>query len=393
MRRAARLWQIGVTVEGLNTARFLRQAGQAGIRMKALQRIGPKKVRALVQEEQLPILQDIALRGGWSLTVGHRHGTGRGVDWLKRRWLLCAAVICAGVALLASSRVMWKIEVVDAGTYDADIRAALTEMGVKAPQLRGSVDADAIRDELEWRYPRIAWVETGWRGTTLVVRVIEGVLPHTDSVQDGRFDVIATRDAVIYSVVTHAGTPVVQAGDIVQKGEVLIKGEERTSSGGVKPVAARGSVMGRVWEGAQVSMSAREVTTIYTGQEQECSTIRTPFFNLWKLPSCDYAHYDTAVSEMRLGGIFLPMILRWEKRIEAEISTNLRDADTLRSEASAAAVRKLQEKLAEGESFIDIWGNCSMIEDEKVQAYAIGEKLVEIGMRVPASGMAAPAGE
>ena len=34
-----------------------------------------------------------------------------------------------------------------------------------------------------------------------------------------------------------------------------------------------------------------------------------------------------------------------------------------------------------------------MIENEKVRAYAIGEKLVEIGVRAPASGMAAPAEE
>jgi similar to stage IV sporulation protein len=254
------------------------------------------------------------------------------------------------------------------------------------------VDVGAIRDALEWRYPRIAWFEAGWRGTTLVVRAVEGVLPREDA-QDGPCDIVAERDGVIHSIVTRAGTPVVTAGLIVRAGEVLIKGEERTSDGAVKPVAARGSVTARVWVGSAVSIPAVENVTSYTGSQQTVSTIRTPFFDLWKLAACDYAQYDTAVSEMPIGGIFLPLTLRTETRMEAEITRNQREMEALREEASAAALRKLQEKTAEGESFIDIWGNCSMIEDEKVGAYAIGEKLVEIGLRAPVSGMAAPAGE
>ncbi len=392
MRRAVRLWQINVTVEGLNIGRFLRQAGEEGIRLTALRRRTPKKVTALLREDQLPALQALALRGGWTVTVGQRRGTGRGVDWLQRRWLLAAAVLCAGIALLAASRVMWRVDVIDGGAYDADIRAALTEMGIEAPMLRSRVDVGAIRDALEWRYPRIAWFEAGWRGTALVVRAVEGVMPRQE-VQEGPCDVVASRDAVIHSIVTRAGTPVVKAGDIVRKGDVLIKGEERTSEGAVKPVAARGSVTARVWEGAAVHLSALETMTSYTGREQKVRTIRTPVFDLWKLPDCDYAQYDTAVSEMPLGGIFLPMVLRTETRMEAEITASVRNPEELREEAAAAARLKLQEKAASGESFIDIWGNCSMIEDEKVRAYAIGEKLVEIGMRAPASGMAAPAGE
>ena len=392
MRRAKRPWQIIVTIEGLNIGRFLRQAGEADIRMTGLRRVSPKRVTALLREDQLPALQVLALRGGWTVTIGDRQGAGRGVDWLKRRWLLAAAALCAGIALLAVSMVMWRVAVVDAGAYDADIRAALTEMGITVPMLRSRVDVGAIREALEWRYPRVAWFEAGWRGTTLVVRAVEGVLPRQEA-RDGPCDVVASRDAVIHSVVTRAGTPVVKAGDVVRKGDVLIKGEERTSDGAVKPVAARGSVTARVWEGAVVELSAVETVTSYTGREQTIRTISTPFFNLWKTPECDYLQYDTAVSEMPLGGMYLPMVLRTETRMEAEISIQSRDYDAVQAEAEAAALRKLQEKALPGESFIDIWGNCSMIEDEKVRAYAIGEKLVEIGLRAPASGMAAPAEE
>jgi hypothetical protein len=111
------------------------------------------------------------------------------------------------------------------------------------------------------------------------------------------------------------------------------------------------------------------------------------------MPDSAFAHYDTAVSEMSFGGIFLPMTLHSERRMEAEFTVTRRNQSALEAEAYAAAVRKLREKLGPDESLIDIWGNCSMIDAETILSVAVGEMLTEIGKRVPASGMAAPAGD
>ena len=108
---------------------------------------------------------------------------------------------------------------------------------------------------------------------------------------------------------------------------------------------------------------------------------------------CTYDTYDAAVSEQMICGIFVPIKLHMETRLEAVFTQNERDADQIMPEAEQAARRKLHEKLSHEESLIDIWGNCSMIDDEKVQAQAIGEMLVEIGVAQVSSGMAAPAEE
>ena len=390
MRRSARPWPIAITVEGLNIERFVRYAGEQEVRLTNLRRSGPRRLMALVPEDDLPTLQETALRGGWKLTIGQRKGAGHALEWLCRRWLLAAAVAAAGIALFAASQVMWQVDIVDGGTYAADIRTALVELGVTPPMLRSQVDIGKLRDTLEWRYPRIAWFECGWRGTTLMIRPVEGVMPRKDGEYDGSCDVVAGRDGVVKTIVTRAGTPVVAAGDIVRKGDVLIKGEERTSNGEVRPVAARGSVMARVWEGASVMIPAYETVTTYTGNEDTVWTIRTPWFDLWQMAVSSYVQYDTAVTELDFGGFFLPMTLHIETRMEAECCAQLRNMDDLEADAYVAAVRKLHEKVGSEESLIDIWGNCSMIDAEKVQSVAIGEMLVDIGVRSPASGMAAP---
>jgi hypothetical protein len=106
-----------------------------------------------------------------------------------------------------------------------------------------------------------------------------------------------------------------------------------------------------------------------------------------------YEHYDTAVSETALCGMFFPVKMRTETRMEAEITTRTRDREALEADAYAAAVHKLKEKTGPEESLIDIWGNCSMIDAENMLSVAVGEMITEIGRRVPASGMAAPAGD
>ena len=390
MRRTARPWPVSMTVEGLNIERFVRRAGEMQIRLTGMRRPGARRLTALIAEDDLPRLQEIALEGGWTLTKGRRRGLGLAAEWLKKRWLLAFAILAAGAALLAASQVVWDVRIENGGTYEADIRAALEEMGISAPLLRSRVDLGQLRDALEWRYPRIAWMECGWRGTTLVIRPVAGVLPRTDGEPEGAWDVVALRDGIVKTVVTRAGTPVAKAGDFVRKGDVLIRGEERTVEGGIRAVAARGSVLARVWTGASVRMSAVETVTAYTGREDTVWTLRTPWFDLWRMADCPFAQYDTAVSETRLCGFFLPVTLRVETRLEADITTRPWDMESLQADACAAARRKLQEKLSAEESLIDIWENCSMIDTETIVSVAIGELLVEIGRQAPAAGMAAP---
>ena len=93
---------------------------------------------------------------------------------------------------------------------------------------------------------------------------------------------------------------------------------------------------------------------------------------------------------MPFGGVFIPMKLRIERRMEANCTAQIRNADELETDAYQAALRKLYEKVGNQESLIDIWGNCSMIDAENIVSVAIGEMLVEIGTQVLTSGMAAP---
>ena len=376
-------WPYTFTAEGLNIERLIRQAGEQGIALSGLKRSGPRRLSGMVAEDDLPRLHELAQSGGWRFEAGRRRGAGRWLDTLHRRWLLAAGCLIAAAALAVASQLVWRIELIDPGVYEADLRNYLEVLDVRPLRWKRSLDLGAIRDSLEWRYPEVAWIECGFRGMTLTVTVVEGVSSGEALTHIGSGDVVALRDGVVKSIITLAGTPLVAAGETVRKGQVLILGEERTSDGLVRPVSARGKVLARVWDGASVRMSTREQETVYTGLEQQVIVAACPWFPLWKAEESGFERQDVAVRTMPLGGLFLPFTLRFETRMEAETSPRTREMEEVKAEAALAATRRLKEKVGPDDDFLTNWVDYSMIDDEILLAVAIGERVIDIAQASP----------
>jgi len=382
-----RPWRQAIEAEGLNIERLIHQTGEAGITLTGLRRQGRRKICALVQEDDLPRLTEIAQRGGWQLTIGRRQGAGRMLEGVRSRWMLAVGALTGMALLCAAMQLVWQVEILDAGRYEADMRSYLEVLDIHPLRLKRSIDPGALRDSLEWRYPDIAWIECGWRGSTLSIKVMEGVPAGETLTHMGTGNVVAARDGVVDRVITVAGTPQVSAGDVVRQGDVLILGEERTSEGELRPVSARGKVYARVWESAQAEMSLWESETIPTGREQLVCVPTCPWFDLWRAAESGFEQQDIAIRTMRLGGIFLPLTLREERRIEVTVKRRKRDMTELQAEAEEAALRLLQEKLSTGDEFLTKWVDYSIVDDEILCAQAYGERIADIGVQKP---LAAP---
>lgn len=365
-------------VEGLNLERYLRAAADSGIPLKGARRFG-RTLTGVAAEEHMAALEALARQGGWLFTHLEAVGANRLWERLRRRWPLAALLALALAGVCVALQWVWTVEVLDAGSYAGDVRAYLTEAGVRPFVWKSSVDTAALRGALEWRYPKVAWVEVGWRGTALCVRLMEGT-PKGNTVDwHGSRDVVASRDGVIVSVVPVAGTARCKPGDVVRKGQVLIAGEERDGAETVRPVSARGTVMARVWDGATVRVSLREKQTEYTGKKLLRQTVRSPWFDLWGMEEDTFAQADIHAEELPLGGLFFPLWVRREECLEARITTQMRDLDEAKAEAGLAALRALARHVGYGEVFVDKWVDYCMIEDEILEASAVGERRIDIG--------------
>lgn len=369
---------IDVTIEGLNLERLLSAAGRKGIDFRRLHRRTGRRMQLLVRETALTSVAAMAQEGGWSLTVGRRHGLGRAYDLFVRHQLLAAALGLTLIVCFFVTQVMWRVVLVDAGAYAADVHEYLEALGVKPVMWKHDVDLSLLRDRLEWRYPTVARVDCGWRGMTLRICLAEGTADGTPRTIKGSGDVTASRAGIVDTVITYAGTPVVKKGDLVMPGQVLIQGEERDEKGTATTVRASGSVMARVWDGAQIRMPLWEQETIYTGCHALCETIECPWFDLWTLDSPAYAHQDVSIVKQPLGGLFIPLTLRSETHLEAEITPRRRELDQVKAEAGIAALRTLRSRIGFDVLLLDKWIEYSIIDDEELCAAAIGEHLIDI---------------
>lgn len=377
MKGKERPWRVAIQVEGVNLPRFAARAGEMGAALTQV-RLSGKRMTALVRQGDVQRLREMAEKGGWRFSVGARQGLGRTVARIREHLALLSALVLGIGVLLGASRMMWRVSVENAGVYAADLPAYLQALGISPPMAKRRVNLGELRDLLEWRYPETAWVECGWRGMTLVIRVCDGVPAGQALTEAGAGDVVAARDGIVRSIRTKAGTPLVQVGDFVRKGQTLIRGEERTADGQVRAVSARGVVMARVWDAAAVTMDTTAWTTTYSGSVEEGMTVLSPWFALWHMPDTAFTQADVSRRTMPLGGFFLPLQCVWEKRYECEITKQNRAIEEISAEASIAALRKLREIIGWDESLVDKWVNCSMIEPEVLLAVATGERLVDI---------------
>ena len=355
---SGRPWLIAVTVDGVNLPRFLRRAGEMGLLLTGV-RIRGKHLSAFAREDDVPQLRMMAENGGWRFSVGNRQGTGRLMTWIRHRLALLSALMLGIGALIGASQVMWRVEIENAGIYAADLPEYLQALGITPPMRK-----------------------SGWRGMTLLIRMVDGVPAGTPLSETGAGDVVAARDGIVDSIRTKAGTALVQPGDVVRKGQILIRGEERTGSG-VRAVSARGVVMARVWDAAAVRMDLTELHTSYSGRTEESVSVVSPWFALWHEPESAFHQADVSRRTLPLGGFFLPLTCVWEKRYECEITKQNRANEEITAEASIAALRKLREIIGTNESLVDKWVNCSMIDHEVLLAVATGERLVDIAEQIP----------
>lgn len=363
-------------IRGLNLERLICSAAEKGISLKDIRR-SAMELRATCEEHQLPSLESLCQQGGWELVKRGRLGVGQWVEGLRKRWMLVVLLLLAVCAAMIATGYVWRIEVSGVPRYEQDVRDCLDAWGIRPGMRRASIDPAELRDRLEWRYPRIAWVDCGWRGMTLCIGLAEGTQTGEPATHLGAGDVVASRAGIIDSVVTLAGTAAVSPGEVVREGQVLIRGEERTADGEVRAVMARGEVHARVWDSAAVRMLLTETETVYTGRSHVTLNIASPWFDLLPEEQPEFI-CDRTVSITPLGGIGLPLWIRRTEYREVALSSRMRSAEDVRREGGEAAMRKLALGLGADDVFIDKWVDYSMIEDEILEAVAIGERRVNI---------------
>ncbi len=370
------------TVSGLNLERFMNTLGKENIPIIEARRQNARTLDCLLYSADLPRAAELAAEKGWKLGNERPAQLSALAASMRRRIGIPIGIVLALVLTITLFQFVWRVEIIGAGEYRADIEAWLAEKGLGAGTPKQAVDSAALEGELIWRYPDTAWFHVYVYNVTLVVEATKGVpMP---ALPDGiPRDVIAERDGIIFSIASYAGTPKVKAGDIVKKGQVLIEGVERGRDEALTPVTARGEVIARCWRSQTVIGSLYEYESGETGRESVCTRLVSPWLTYPQRPQTpDFLAYNTYISSIPVVGCFFPLEYQILTFREVWQEERLRDGNEVRRQTVSAAEARLLSAL-KGYDIIDKWTDYCMIEGGKISATATAEYLADIGGGTP----------
>ena len=384
------LFLVSFRMEGLSLERLMNLASEQNIMLQNLTRDGLKAVEGVCGESDYKKLSELAEQRGWKLTrLRHKRLSAIRI-WMKRRIAVAVGIVLCVALAAVSLQFIWRIDILDAGPYESEVRLYLKEQNIAPGIWKRDVSlADLVRD-LEWRMPKVAWVQAYYRGAALVIRCVLGVPPPGVETEGGPGDVVAQRDGILVSLLPLAGTPMCKPGDMVRAGQVLISGWERGAGEEKIPVKARGLAMARGWVGAKVRIPIDEVHSESTGRVAVSQVVQTPYFQVGELDTPDFLQSDRTVEIWPIGGAWWPVFLRRETFEEVALTIVPREDADVKAEAGLAALRALAQKLGAGHEPVDKWVDYCMIEGRMLEATAIAEILADIALPKPWEAGVAP---
>lgn len=364
-------------LEGLNLERFINTMSKAEIPLLSLKRTGIRTLICECYQSDMPAITILVQEKGWKLSETTPLHLAAFFAFLRKRWGIPVGLCLMIVLSIVMYQFVWRIEIRGSDQYHGDIAAYLIEEKLTAGIPKNCIDASALSQALNRRYPDVAWFNVYVHDITLVVDASPGVpMPQIESATPA--DIVASRDAVISSVLVYAGTPAVKAFDIVRKGQVLIRGTERGADESLSPVNAQGIVMARCWRSQKVSVPLYDVYSESTGRTTQQQQLCTPWLSYpASLETPSYLAYDTEVLITPMVGSFFPIWVKKTVFHEVSLEYAPRDPEQVKLEAAAAAMQKLLVTLKSDE-IVDKWVDYCMIESTSLTATATVELLMDI---------------
>jgi len=385
MKRQTELtWRV-FRAEGLSLEKLVRLCADEELVLRRLKRITPKALEGRVSEGDYERLCILAKDRGWRIISLGYAGPGLWIKKLKERKGLTAGLLLASILIAISMQFIWQVRILGGGAYDGDVRAYLIQKGITVGTYKGKVDLKTLREDLEWRYPKIAWVYITLQGSTLTVRLVEGVpTPEVAPYGEPR-DLVASRGGMIVSVEPLSGTALVKAGDVVVPGQTLIRGIEKRGEEQYIQTKARGRVLARVWDEARVRVPVWETVLKPTGRKTVIQTLETPWLKWQTGEKPAFEASENFVEKWPLPGVWWPLTVKRETVSEVIEEKKERPIGEVEEEAKQAALRALLEKTGTNDDLVDKWVDCCMIKSGIVEACAYSERICDITAEASAS--------
>jgi len=336
---------VTVEVSGFSVERFLNLAANKNICLRELTRTDEDKALMRVSIKGFKLLRGCARKTGCRLRIVAKTGLPFLAFRHRRRKLWVLGAVLFVFALYVLTSFVWLVDIDGVERHnEADLRAFLSESGLREGVWKSEVSPRDIERAMLARFENIAFIHIQLTGTRAEVRLSETIPPYAEELPptDPR-DLIAKKDALVLSIFTAQGTPMVKAGDVVQAGDLLVSGTLAYGEEGQPPyyayVPAQAEVRAKLYYEMLFEVPLTYIEKRFTGNQKSVygiillNTLYKPFS-----PAISYAHYEKMLFSTRLGfGSALPLPIIWQREeyrefVPAEVERSIEQAEMLGAE-------------------------------------------------------------
>ncbi len=301
----------------------------------------------------------------------------------KRLIFLIGFLICI-VGIYILSLFIWEVKVTGENRLVAkSILKKIESDYVPLGSLKSHVDCGKLERDLRKSYPEISWISCGIKGTTLSIKLEEGLLPAKQETNLETGDIVAKKDAYITKMITREGTPVAKVKDKVKKGDILISGtiyiyDDNHEVLETNYIVADGDIYGETIENYEDKLEIKYYEKKYAEKTNK-------YLSFFFLDYCitpikgkiKHSQYDTTV-EIHKFKIFSDFYLPLGYKVTEVKPYQLVQKEYTQKEAEERIQKRLKEKINElKEKGVEIVENNVKIKKQDGKMVAVGTLLLK----------------
>lgn len=306
-----------IEVRGFSIERFLNLISKKGIFIWDLTET-QRGAEMKVSVKDFKKLKPYTKKSKCHIKIKGRFGRPFIIKSLKKRQLYILGIIVFIVSLYTLSSFIWLIEVSgNSRIKTKDILSFCESKGFSVGSYKSSIDTDNLKKELKNHFPEISWITIEMKGTKASIELRE-TLPIIKNIDASEpCDIAAKEDAIIESIITKRGSPLVKKGDAVSKGDILVSGElliSEDENGTVKNYThSFAEIKGKITRKMTASVPFKYNEKIYSGKEENLYNLEL-FGKKLKIynPETEFENYDTynSLGQLKITDDYpLPLIL------------------------------------------------------------------------------------
>ncbi|MGN0312359.1 MAG: sporulation protein YqfD [Lachnospiraceae bacterium] len=147
------------------------------------------------------------------------------VNYYRNRVAFYVGALGCFLFLLGMSHCVWEIEIKGNSFYTEEtLLDYLRERHITYGCFSGSFSCEKEELALRKSHDRIAWCSMSVEGCKLILTVTENKLFEKERQGKSGWSIVADNTAIISSIVTRTGTPLVKQNEKVKKGQILVAG-------------------------------------------------------------------------------------------------------------------------------------------------------------------------